>query len=64
MPQTTPATETKMATQQKIAVGFIVATATMVLISAIFASIVTLVANGSKTTTQLNPSADRSFETK
>lgn len=53
-----------MATQQKIAVGFIVATATMVLASAIVAGIVTLVANGSKTATQLNPSTDRSFETR
>ncbi len=58
------ATATKMATHQKIAVGFIVATATMVLASAIVAGIATLVANGSKTATKLNPPTDRSFETK
>lgn len=63
MPKSNTATLTRMATNQKIAVGFIVATASMVLVSTIVAGVITLISSRGTTTVSLQPAADRTFDT-
>lgn len=54
---------TQLTTQRKIALGFIVGTAIMVVVSVVLASIGTLVANRQAATRTPTASSDRTFVT-
>ncbi|MBI3115646.1 MAG: hypothetical protein HYZ09_04120 [Candidatus Kerfeldbacteria bacterium] len=63
MTQVATETKTQLATHQRVAVSFILGTATMVLVSVIVAAIITLTINQSATTTSFPVEGDRTFET-
>lgn len=63
MPRTITEVETGLTTHTKIAVGFMVATATVVLVSAIATAILTALARPSASPGS-SASADRTFETR
>lgn len=62
MPTTATATETKLATHQRVAVSFIIGTATMVLMAVAIAGVITLVTNQPAPAATV-PSADQTFQT-